>query len=145
MKQTMALVDFMANTGTSLIEAIGLIDQLHEMEREDKNLDEISDGFFSAYLREPLKRVSGMELAASYSRYKTRVKSEMSREYDARYKARKRRDESEEEAREKRDESEIKARKKSRQETERSDSSSPSSPTPPISSLSLEERERNIK
>ena len=127
MKQTMALVDFMANTGTSLIEAIGLIDQLHEMERDGKNLEDASNNLLSAFCREPVKRIEGMRLVESYREYQTRVKREANREYNVRLRERKKshgaRDEREINVRQTRDDCEINVRKKSHQESERSDSS----------------------
>lgn len=128
MKQTMALIEFMAETGLSLIEAVGMIDQLHELEKDGKNLDEISDNYLATYLRESVKRVSTMMLNVRYNEYKTRVKREINREYNVRLRVRKKSHD---------------AREKNLTERERSAPSSPSlSPIPPIIPLiSPEERE----
>lgn len=123
MKQTMALMDFMMATGTSLIEAVGLIDQLHEMEKAGKIIADLPETYFSTYFRESLKRVRSMELSKNYIQFKLSHAAEQKSDWNKNYSK----------------------KKKLLKERERSAPSSPFlPPTPPnIPPISPEERERN--
>ena len=115
MKQTMALIDFMAETGTSMIEAIGIIDQLHELEKDGKNLETLTDSYVATFVREPVKRVQKSELIKNYFQFKLREKSELKSEYNKNY---------------------FQKKKVLKRERKSVPPSSPFPPTPPISPIS---------
>ena len=121
MKQTMALIDFMAETGTSMIEAIGIIDQLHELEKDGKNLETLTDSYVATFVREPVKRVQKSELIKNYFQFKLREKSELKSEYNKNY---------------------FQKKKVLKRERKSVPPSSPFPPTPPISPISPFEKER---
>ena len=79
MKQTIALLDFAEALDVSMLEAIGLIDQLGELEKQGKCLEDVSEPFIEMFIRDKV-RVDKDKLINEYRLYQDQNKRILARD-----------------------------------------------------------------
>lgn len=129
MKQTMALLDFMAETGFGMCTAIGVIDQLHEMEREGRVLEDMLIRTIAIHLRVPPDEIDGIDLVRNYREYQIKARQELNREYNREYRVRQMQDRCKEDARQMQEKREKKISRKTTRKAGKPDVPVESAPT----------------
>lgn len=142
MKITSALIEFAIAIGVKEKYAIGLIDQLHEVEKDGLDLVGMDVRLLSRLIDEPEAFIIKAELVDRYMTYKATARRQMNRQYCRQYRDRK--NDSETTVERQYDDSKTTEKNLSERERETGPLDGPSSPTPLSPPLSPSERKREV-